>query len=427
MLRVAIAGLGTVGAAVVRQLRANADSIALRTGRPVALTAVSARNKNRSRDCDLSGIEWVDDPCALAERADVDVIVELIGGAEGVARQLAEAALSKGKHFVTANKALIAKHGPALAALAEQSGAQMSFEAAVAGGIPVIKALREGLAGDTVDTVYGILNGTCNYILTRMRAEKLPFSVVLADAQKNGYAEADPSSDIDGHDTANKLAILTSLAFGVAPDISAVRVEGIRNITLADIQFADELGCRIKLLGVARKASDGIEQGVRPTLVPQSSPLAAVEGTFNSVLLQGQRVGTITLEGRGAGGDPTGNAVVADLMDIARGTRTFAFGVPAGRLGLLKPGNPRPICYYMRLQVQDRPGVVADVGGIMRDENLSFASLIQRGHSKMDSVPVVITTHEGDAEAMRRAVEKIARLPAVMEYPCLIPIEDDAP
>ncbi len=425
MLSVAIVGLGTVGAALVRQLRQNADLIEARAGQPVVIKAVSARDKGRKRDCDLSGIEWVDDPRGLSKLSGVDVVVELIGGAEGVAKEVAESCLSNGKHFVTANKALIAKHGPALAALAEKNKLQMSFEAAVAGGIPVIKTLREGLAGDKVDTVYGILNGTCNYILTRMRAEKLAFSAVLEEAQKKGYAEADPASDIDGHDTANKLAILTSLAFGVKPDLTSIRVEGIRNITLADIAFAEELGCRVKLLGIARRMPDGIEQCVRPTLVPESSPLAGVDGTFNSVLLRGQRVGALTLEGRGAGGDPTANAVTADIIDIARGARTFAFSVPAGRLGTLAPCKAQPTRFYMRLQVQDKPGVVADVATIMRDEKLSFQSLIQRGQSQMDSVPVVITTHAGDVEAMRRAVDKIARVSTVMDYPCLIPIEDE--
>jgi homoserine dehydrogenase len=425
MLAIAIAGIGTVGAALVRQLRQNADLIESRAGRPVEIKAVSARDKSRPRDCDLSGIEWVDDPRGLASFPGIDVVVELMGGAEGAARQLAEAALSSGKHLVTANKALIAKHGPALAHLAETNNAQLSFEAAVAGGIPVIKTLREGLAGDSIDLVCGILNGTCNYILTRMRAEKLSFADVLAEAQKLGYAEADPASDIDGHDTANKLAILAAMAFGVKPDISSISVEGIRGITLPDLQFAEELDCRIKLLGIARQTPEGIEQSVRPTLIPEKSPLARVCGTLNSVLLRGKHVGPISLEGRGAGGEPTANAVTADIIDMARGARTYAFSLPAAQLRALQPAEMLPVRHYLRLQVQDKPGVVADIASIMRDEALSFESLVQRGRSQMDSVLLFITTHAGDVKAMRRAVEKIARVPTVMGYPCLIPIEDE--
>jgi homoserine dehydrogenase len=424
MLAIAIAGLGTVGSALVRQLRQNADLIAVRAGQAVEIKAVSARHKSRKRDCDLSGIKWIDDPVGLASLSGIDVVVELIGGADGPALQLAEAALSSGKHLVTANKALIAKHGPALAKLAEKYKVQLSFEAAVAGGIPVIKTLREGFAGDKIDSVSGILNGTCNYILTRMRTEKLPFATVLADAQKQGYAEADPAADIDGPDTANKLAILTSLAFGVKPDLSSIRVSGIRNITLSDLQFAEELGYRIKLLGVARQTPEGIEQSVEPTLVSESSPLASVDGTLNCILLRGRRVGPVTLVGRGAGGEPTANAVTADIMDIARGGRSYAFSLPAKQLQVLKQGKTQPKRYYMRLQVQDRPGVVADIAGIMRDEALSFESLIQRGRSSLDSVPVVITTHAGNVEAMRRAAKKIAKVPTITEYPCLIPMED---
>ncbi|MFA4994270.1 MAG: homoserine dehydrogenase [Bdellovibrionales bacterium] len=425
MLKIAIAGLGNVGTALVRQLRQNADLITSRTGMPVVIKAVSARDKSRKRECDLSGIEWIDNPRGLASLSGVDVVVELMGGAEGAARDLAEASLSSGKHFVTANKALIAKHGPALAALSEKNNVQLSFEAAVAGGIPVIKTLREGFAGDEIDRVSGILNGTCNYILTRMQAEKLSFAAVLSDAQKQGYAEADPAADIDGFDTANKLAILTSLAFGVKPDTSSIRVEGIRKILLSDLQYAEELGYRIKLLGTAKRTQEGVEQNVGPMLVSKKSPLASVNGTLNGVFLYGRRVGPVMLVGKGAGGEPTANAVTADIIDIARGAKVYAFSMPAAQLRVLKSGKPPPMRYYMRLLVQDKPGVVADIAGIMRDEALSFESLIQRGRSQMDSVPVVITIHAGDAEAARRAAMKIAEVPTVTEYPCLIPMEDE--
>jgi len=425
MLTIAIAGLGTVGSALVSQLQQNADLIASRAGTPVVIKAVCDRDKDRVRECDLSRVEWIDDPRKLALLPGVDVVVELMGGADGAARDLAEAALTNGKHFVSANKALIAKHGAALAALSEKHNVQMSFEAAVAGGLPVIKTLREGFAGEEIDRVSGILNGTCNYILTRMRAEKVPFATALADAQKRGYAEADPASDIDGHDTANKLAILAALAFGVRPDISSIRMEGIRQISLADLQFAEDLGYRIKLLGTARKTPEGIEQSVGPTLVSEKSPLANVEGTLNGVFLYGRRVGPIMLVGRGAGGEPTANAVTADIIDIARGEKSYAFSLPAAKLAALSSGKTPSMRYYMRLQVQDRPGVVADIAGIMRDEALSFESLIQRGRSQMNSVSLVITIHASDAEAMRRATEKIAKVPTVTEYPCLMPMEDD--
>ncbi len=424
MLNIAIAGLGTVGAAVVRQLRQNTEMLAARAGQEIVLKAVSARDKNRTRDCDLSGVAWVDDPRGLAALPGLDVVVELMGGAEGAARDLAEAALASGKHYVTANKALIAAHGPALAVLAESTKTRLSFEASVAGGIPVIKAMRESLSGDTVESVCGILNGTCNYILTRMRDSQMDFATALAEAQQKGYAEADPAADIDGHDTANKLAILAALGFGLKPDIAAIRVEGIRNVTPCDLDFAQELGCRIKLLGIARAVEGGIEQKVGPSLVPEKSPLAAVDGVFNSILLKGRQVGPVMLEGYGAGGAPTANAVVADIVDIARGSKAWAFSVPAARLKSCKPGKSLPTRYYMRLQVADQPGVVADVAAIMRDEGLSFESLLQRGRSQSSSIPVIITTHKGDSGAMRRAAEKIARVPAVKEPPCLMPIED---
>ena len=424
MVSIAIAGLGTVGAAVINQLQTGAALISARAGLPVEVKAVSARDKSRKRDCDLSGITWVDNPQDLATLSGIDVVVELIGGAEGAARTLAESALRAGKHVVTANKALIAAHGPALAKLAEAGKAQLSFEAAVAGGIPVIKTLREGLAGDDVSMLHGILNGTCNFILTRMHDANLNFAIALAEAQNLGYAEADPAADIDGHDTANKLAILAALAFGVEPDLATVQVEGIRRITALDLQFAEELGCRVKLLGVARQTAQGIEQRVGPSLVPMHSPLAQVDGVLNAVLLRGARVGDITLEGRGAGGSPTANAVVADIIDITRGTRTHAFSVPAAKLRKASAAKAQATRYYIRLQVSDRPGVVADIASILRDEAISIESLLQRGQSQVESVPVVITTHASDTAAMRRAADKIAALPTVTERPCLIPIED---
>ncbi|MDD3029922.1 MAG: homoserine dehydrogenase [Alphaproteobacteria bacterium] len=424
MLTIAIAGLGTVGCAVVRQLRREADMIAARAGQPVKIAAVSARHKGNKRNCDLSGIAWVDDPDDLSVMPDVDAVVELIGGADDPAHRVVQLALANGKHVVTANKALMAKHGPALAALAEKSGVRLSFEAAVGGGIPVIKAFRESMAGDSIESFCGILNGTCNYILTRMREEAMSFESALADAQKHGYAEADPAADVDGHDTANKLAILSGLAFGVQPDVRAVTLQGLRHISHADIGFAEDLGYRIKMLGQAQIGEEGIEQRVGPALVPKSLPLAHVEGTMNAVLLHGRYAGPLMLEGLGAGGPSTANAVVADLVDLARGGKINTFLCGAERLKPLVPAKLKPTRYYLRLQVDDKPGVVADVASVMRDEALSFESLIQRGGSSTQSVPVIITTHAGDVAAMQRAVDRIAKLPSVRELPCLIPMEE---
>lgn len=425
MLRIAIAGLGTVGAGVVRLLQKNAGLIATRAGQGIEIRAVSARDRNRKRDCDLSGIVWVEDARQLAALPEVDAVVELIGGAEGAARELAEAALKSGKHYITANKALIATHGAALAKLAEPNKSQLLFEASVAGGIPVIKTLREGLAANRISIVRGILNGTCNYILTLMRREGLGFEDALRQAQEKGYAEADPSADIDGHDTANKLAILTALAFGVEPDLPAVAVEGIRRIVQHDLKFAEELGYRIKLLGMARMSDGGIEQRVGPCLVPLNSPLAQVEDAMNAVLLRGDFAGDVMLEGAGAGAEPTASAVVADIIDLARGIRLSAFGVPAAALTRLKPAAATLAAHhYMRLQVMDKPGVVADIAAILRDEAISIESLLQQGSSATESVPLVITTHDAEALAMRRAVDKIAKLKVIAAPPCVLRIED---
>jgi homoserine dehydrogenase len=424
MLNIAIAGLGTVGAGVVRLLRQNADLIAARAGQQIMVRAVCARDKNKQRDCDVSGIKWVDDAPQLAGLPGIDAVVELIGGADGIARDLAVTALGNGKPLITANKALIAAQGVALAKLAEQNNVPLFFEAAVAGGIPVLKALREGLAANSISAVRGILNGTCNFILTRMREDRVDFATALHEAQQNGYAEADPAADIDGFDAANKLAILAALAFGVEPDFAFVRTEGIRRITPLDLAFADELGCRVKLLGIARMGDTGLEQSVGPALVPMTSPLSQVEGALNAVQLQTSHTGHIMLQGPGAGSDATASAVVADLIDLARGNRAPAFGVPVAQLTKVNPGPAHKSRYYVRLQVMDKPGVGADIMTILRDEGLSMETILQRAQSATESVPVVLTVYEADAEAMRRALDKIARLATVVEKPCLLRIED---
>jgi homoserine dehydrogenase len=424
-LSVALAGLGTVGGGVLNLLRQNADVVAARAGRPVAVTAVSARDRARDRGTSLTGLRWFDDPVALASDPSVDVVVEVIGGAEGIARAIAHAAIAAGKPIVTANKALLAVHGATLAAEAERAGVPLAFEAAVAGGIPVIKALREGLAGNRIFRVAGILNGTCNYILTVMRERGREFAEVLADAQKLGYAEADPSFDVDGIDAAHKLAILAALAFGRPVSFETVHVEGIRHVSALDIAFAGELGYRIKLLGIARQTEAGIEARVHPCMVPHAAPLARVDGVFNAVEAEGDFVGRIMLEGRGAGAGPTASAVVADLIDIARGRLTPVWGAQSGALSDAPsvPMTAHVGCYYLRLMVVDRPGVIADVTAVLRDAGISLESMLQRGRSPGEAVPVVLVTHETREAAMREALRRIAALDAVLEDPALIRIE----
>jgi homoserine dehydrogenase len=424
-LRIGIAGLGTVGAGTLRLLQEHGDILAQRCGRPIVVGAVSARERKRDRGVDVSKLRWCDDALALAGDPEIDVVVELIGGSDGIARRLIETAIANRKHVVTANKALLAHHGAALARAAESNGVTLAYEAAVAGGIPIIKALREGLAGNRVERIYGILNGTCNYILTTMRRTGREFADVLAEAQKLGYAEADPSFDVDGVDAAHKLAILTSVAFGCEINFAGVHVEGIRNVSAMDIAYAEELGFRIKLLGSARPTEHGIEQRVHACMVPIGTPIAHVEGVFNAVVTEGDFVGQNVAEGRGAGAGPTASAVVADLIDIARGRTLPTFSVPAAQLKRL-PASPMERhrgAYYVRLMVVDRPGVIADVTAALRDEQVSLASMLQRGRAPDEAVPVVLVTHETEEASMRRALDRIAALNTVVEPPHMIRIE----
>jgi len=425
-LKIGIAGLGTVGAGTLRLLRENSALLARRAGRALVVTAVSARSRARERGIDLTGLRWEDDPAALAAAPDIDAVVELIGGSEDPARALVTAALERGKHVVTANKALIARHGAELARLAEKRGVALAFEAAVAGGIPILKALREGLAANNVRRIYGILNGTCNYVLTTMRESGREFGDVLGEAQRLGYAEADPSFDIDGIDSAHKLALLAAVAFGTEVDFDGVHVEGIRHVSALDIEFAAELGYRIKLLGLARPTEHGLEQRVHACMVPRAAPIAHVEGVFNAVVVEGDFVGRIMLEGRGAGAEPTASAVVADLLDVAGGRSTTSFAVPASQL---KAAERAPMArhrgaYYVRLMVLDRPGVIADVAAALRDEQVSMEQMIQRGRAPGGAVPVVLTTHEAEEAAMRRALDRIARVETVIETPRMIRVEN---
>ncbi len=424
-LKLGIAGLGTVGAGVVKLVAAQAGLIAQRAGRGVRVSAVAARDRHRDRGLNLAGIAWHDDALSLAADPNVDVVVELIGGSEGKAKALAEAAIAHGKHLVTANKALLAHHGLSLAQAAEAKGVSIAFEAAVAGGIPVIKALREGLAANAVPRVAGILNGTCNYILTTMREEGRDFAYVLKDAQALGYAEADPSFDIDGVDAAHKLAILAGLAFGAEIDFAALHVEGITRVSALDIAFAGELGYRIKLLGIAERSAAGISARVHPAMVPAEKPIATVDGVFNAVLLEGDFSGPVFLQGRGAGEGPTASAVVADIIDIARGTQLPVWGVQRADLAAVPmvPMADLASAYFLRLSVVDQPGVLADVTAILRDEGISLESMLQHGRKPGEAVPIVLVTHETKEAAVARAVAKIATLASVLEAPAFIRIE----
>jgi len=421
-----LAGLGTVGGGVLRLLQENKALIETRSGRSLQVTAVSARDPKKARDLPLDGVRWVDSAEALAEDDAVDVVVELIGGEAGVALTLVENSLKAGKPVVTANKALVAHHGAKLDAMADTAGVTLSYEAAVAGGIPIIKLLREGLAANSVTRVYGILNGTCNYILTAMRETGNDFESVLKEAQGLGYAEADPTFDINGIDAAHKLAILASLAFGSRIDFPALAIEGIRHVSALDIAFADTLGYRIKLLGYAERQGDRLDQRVFPCMVAKAAPIASVEGVFNAVVAEGNQVGTVMIEGPGAGAGPTASAVVADLIDLARGARLATFGLGARDLVHLQPLDPgrRRGAFYLRLTVVDRPGVIADVSAILRDQVISMESMLQRGRAPEETVQVVLTTHETESAALSRAVAKIATLDCMIEPPRILPIAE---
>jgi homoserine dehydrogenase len=424
-LRIGICGLGTVGAAVLGLLKDKSGLLRQRSWTEMEVVAVSARNRNLERPVSLHGIPWFDDPIEMAAHSDIDVIVELIGGSDGIALDICKTALGSHKHIVTANKALIAHHGLDLAEKAEAVGSTIGFEAAVAGGIPVIKVLREGLAANGVDSIYGILNGTSNYILSEMRDNGSDFGTVLKEAQDKGYAEADPQFDIDGTDAAHKLTILAALAFGCRPSFDDVTIAGISDISELDISFSDELGYRIKLLAIARRGPDGYQQSVEPCMVPKVSPIANVEGVFNAVSLHGDRSGPIFLEGRGAGAAPTASAVVADLVDLARGISLPIFGVPTKSLAPNTASVVGTITgrYYVRLMVLDRPGVFAEIAAALRDEDVSMEAILQRTRAPGDLVPVVMTTHEVEQRKIGTVLEKFSSLETVIEEPRVIKIE----
>ena len=431
-LKVGLAGLGTVGTAVIQLLERERDKLVTRCGRSIEVVAVSARSRGKKRAVDLKKVRWAADPVELAGDPGIDVLVEVIGGAGDPAKGAVETALAAGKPVVTANKALLAAHGHKLATLAERQRVALNFEASVAGGIPIVKTLREGLNGNSFTRIYGILNGTCNYILSRMEEERISFQDCLREAQQLGYAEADPSFDVEGHDAAQKLSILASLAFGTKVDQAAVYVEGISSITLADIDAAAELGYRVKLLGVAVRTDAGIEQRVHPTMVPKESAIAQVMGVTNAVTVDAAGLSPITLVGPGAGGMATASAVVSDLADIARGVRTPPFGQPAARMTAVRkaPMQRHEGGYYIRLMARDRAGSAATIARRLAQRQISLESIVQRHETRSqdagksgDPVPVILITYATTEDAVHKALAAVRRDRVISGRPQVIRIE----
>ncbi|MEJ6398298.1 homoserine dehydrogenase [Yoonia sp. 208BN28-4] len=423
-LRLGIAGLGTVGVGVVRIVQNHADMLEKRSGRRIEIVAVSARSKTKNRDVDLSPYDWEDDPVDLAKRDDIDVFVELMGGDEGPAKAATEAAIAAGKDVVSANKALLAMHGQALAEAAEIAGRSIKYEAAVAGGIPVIKALNEGLAANDITRVMGVMNGSCNYILTRMEDAGLSYEAVFDEANQLGYLEADPELDVGGIDAGHKLALLASIAFGTQVDFGAVTLEGIGSVTIEDIRQAADMGYKIKLLGVAQMTGRGLEQRMSPCLVPDTSPLGQLQGGTNMIVLEGDSVGQIVLRGAGAGEGPTASAVMGDVMDIARGFRMPVFGQPAKDLRKARAAHSAvPAPYYLRLQLQDKPGALAKIARALGESGISIDRMRQYEHQDA-AAPVLIVTHKTTKTALDEALDEIANTGVATGSPVAIRIEN---
>ena len=423
-LRLGIAGLGTVGIGVIKIIQKHADLLSARSGRPVTITAVSARDRMKNRDADLSAYAWEDDPVKLAMRDDVDIYVELIGGDEGVARESVELALKSGKDVVTANKALLAMHGQELAELAEENGQVIRFEAAVAGGIPVIKTMTESLAGNHITRVMGVMNGTCNYILTRMESAGLPYAAVFEEARQLGYLEADPTLDVGGIDASHKLAILSSIAFGTQVAFDGVEIEGIERISIDDIHRAADMGYRIKLLGVAQMTGRGLEQRMSPCLVPADSPLGQLQGGTNMVVVEGDSVGQIVLRGAGAGEGPTASAVLSDIIELARSVRMPVFGQPAKQLKkAIHARTAVPAAYYLRLALLDKPGALAKVATVLGDAGISIHRMRQYDHYD-GPAPVLIVTHKTTPDAIDHAIEALPKTGVIAEDPVELRIEE---
>ncbi len=422
-IRIALAGLGTVGTGVVKMVQTHAQMLTARAGRAIEITAVSARSRSKDRGVDLSGYVWEDDPVALARRDDVDILIEVMGGEDGPAKAAVETALKNGKHVITANKAMLAHHGQALAELAEANGAALRFEAAVAGGIPCVKALTEGLAGNQITRVMGVMNGTCNYILTQMEDTGADYADVLKDAQELGYAEADPAFDVGGIDAAHKLALLSATAFGTRVDFAGVKTEGIDKITLTDIQHAAHMGYVVKLLGVARMNEDGLEQRMQPCLVPHSSPLGQLDGVTNMVVFEGDFVGQCVFSGPGAGEGATASAIMGDVMDIARGLNIPAFGVPATDLEAADlSASGATAAYYLRLTLADRPGTFAEAARILGEHDISIDRMRQYDHAAVEA-PVTIVTHAAVPEHLHRALAAIDASEVSLATPVALRIE----
>ncbi len=422
-MRVGVAGLGTVGAGVVKLF---ADDRA-RLRDKLQLTAVSARDRTRDRGVAVGQYRWFDDPVALARDADIDVFVELIGGAEGKAREAVEAALERGAHVVTANKALVALHGARLAELSERRGGKLLFEAAVGGGVPMVKALKESVAGCRAHAISGILNGTCNYILTEMEASGRSFADVLAEAQRLGYAEADPTTDVGGFDAAHKLAILSAIAFGALPDFAHVRIEGVERVSRTDILMSGKLGYRIKLIAKGALTEQGVEMHVRPALLTLDHPLANVGGSLNALVVDAEPAGQLTFIGRGAGEGPTAASVASDLIDLAEGRAGFAFGRPLAQLAAAPRATPGEHGrYYLRLMVIDRPGVVAAISERLAHEHISIESFLQMPAGQEPAVPIVLTTQSCARAAIEKAIASIQALEVTTEPPYAMPVEQPA-
>ncbi|MET3854623.1 homoserine dehydrogenase [Rhizobium sp. OAE497] len=431
-LKIGIAGLGTVGASLVRIIQQKSNELAATCGRPIHITAVTARDKNKDRGINLGGITWYDTPEELAAKADIDVFVELVGGSEGAAKASVKAALDRGLHVVTANKALLAYHGVEFAKIAEEKGSLLNFEAAVAGGIPVIKALRESLTGNSISRIYGIMNGTCNYILTKMEKEGLSFADCLAEAQRLGYAEADPAFDIEGNDTAHKLSILTTLAFGNQIAADDIYLEGITNISIEDIRAASDLGYRIKLLGVAQRTDTGIEQRVHPTMVPVDSVIAQVDGVTNAVAIESDILGELLMVGPGAGGNATASSVLGDIADIAKSQpgaqRVPVLGHPAKSLEPYRKAQMQSHegGYFIRLTVLDRTGVFASVATRMAENQISLESIVQRSQQHLSPShhqTIILVTHATTEDSVRKAVAAIKGEGYLVGEPQVIRIE----
>ena len=424
-LRIALAGLGTVGVGLVKILQNQRDLITARAGREVVLVAVSARSRSKDRGVDLSGFAWEDDPVALARRDDIDLFVEVMGGEDGPAKAATEAALTAGHSVVTANKAMLARHGTALATLAEAQGAQLRFEAGVAGGIPVVKALTEGMAGNVMTRVIGVMNGTCNYILTRMDAEGLSYDEVFEAANQLGYLEADPQLDVGGIDAGHKLSLLAAIGFGTRVSFGDMVLEGIDRVSIDDIRLAGDMNYKIKLLGVAQMTGRGLEQRMTPCLVPDSSPLGQLEGATNMVVLEGDAVGQIVLRGAGAGEGPTASAVMADICDIARGLRVSTFGQAAGDLAQPTPASTQaPGAYYLRMGLEDKPGALAKIATVLGENGISIDRMRQYGHPGQKDAPVLIVTHKTDRPSLDAALAALPATGVLASDPVALRIED---